>query len=306
MKICIVGVGSIGRRHIKNLHELCSKEEEQLHIHTLRSGTTTLPEDIQKFIEKEVYHVKDLDAYYDAVFISNPTYCHYTTLKELALYTKKFFIEKPLFENAHKQIEAIGLPKDAVCYVSCPLRYMRVLREAKEMLKMIKPYSVRAICSSYLPDWRVSIDYRKVYSAIKEQGGGVCLDLIHEWDYLIDLFGMPKKVEKMYGKYSHLEIDSEDLAIYLAAYEDKLVELHLDYFGRRSQRKMEIYAQEGMWLFDLLSNQIKFEDKVIRTFEENPNEKYLKELDYFLKLPIGIQEHSNTLEHALSVMKIVK
>ena len=69
---------------------------------------------------------------------------------------------------------------------------------------------------------------------------------------------------------------------------------------------MEIYAQEGMWLFDLLSNQIRFEDKVIRTFEENPNEKYLKELDYFLKLPIGIQEHSNTLEHALSVMKIVK
>ena len=73
--------------------------------------------------------------------------------------------------------------------------------------------SARVICSSYLPDWRPGVDYRTVYSAHKALGGGVTIDLIHEWDYLVDLFGVPQKLYNFKGTYSDLEIDSDDLSV---------------------------------------------------------------------------------------------
>ena len=85
---------------------------------------------------------------------------------------------------------------------------------------------VRAMSSSYLPDWRPGQDYRKTYSAHKDLGGGVSIDLIHEWDYLTYLFGWPKKVHSFIGKKSNLEIDSDDYAIYIAEFEKMIAELH--------------------------------------------------------------------------------
>ena len=64
----------------------------------------------------------------------------------------------------------------------------------KDRLPGLHPYCARVICSSYLPDWRPGVDYRTVYSAHKAMGGGVTIDLIHEWDYLVELFGVPEQL----------------------------------------------------------------------------------------------------------------
>lgn len=66
-----------------------------------------------------------------------------------------------------------------------------------------------------------------MYSAHKALGGGVTIDLIHEWDYLVDLFGVPETICNIRGKYSDLEIDSDDLSIYIAQYPTLLAEVHL-------------------------------------------------------------------------------
>ncbi len=67
-------------------------------------------------------------------------------------------------------------------------------------------------------------------------GGGVSIDLIHELDYLCYLFGLPQRVRLEKGKYSSLEIDSDDLALYQLAYPDKLAQIYLDYFGVSARR----------------------------------------------------------------------
>ena len=58
-------------------------------------------------------------------------------------------------------------------------------------LHLLRP----VICSSYLPDWRPGVGYHTVYfSAHRRLGGGVTTStLIHEWDYLVELFGVPEK-----------------------------------------------------------------------------------------------------------------
>ena len=112
------------------------------------------------------------------------------------------------------------------------------------------PYCARVICSSYLPDWRPGVDYRTVYSAHKALGGGVTIDLIHEWDYLVELFGVPEKLYNFKGTYSDLEIDSDDLSVYIAKYPTLLAEVHLDYFGRGYRRSIELFCHDGSYLAD--------------------------------------------------------
>ena len=167
-------------------------------------------------------------------------------------------------------------------------------------------YSARVISSSYLPDWRPNVDYREIYSAKKEMGGGVSIDLIHEWDYLTYLFGLPKKILSMQGKVSHLEINSEDLAVYLGRYQDKFVEVHLDYFGRTPLRQIQLFTKEATITGDILGGCISFGDKQEPVkFHEEPNDKYIHEMESFISfVETPSKESENSLENAMEVLKI--
>lgn len=87
-------------------------------------------------------------------------------------------------------------------------------------------------------------------------GGGVAIDLVHEWDYLTWLMGFPQEVRYFGGTYSALEIDSDDLAVYMGRYSNRIVELHLDYFGRRSQRTLELFTAGEVITLDLLAGTV--------------------------------------------------
>lgn len=308
MKICFVGLGSIGKRHCENLIAFCKLREIPLEIHALRShrGTTLIPATIQSHLSRQVAAESELDEQYDAIFITNPTNLHYDSLVKLASRSRYFFIEKPVFDRLDVDLTAIPFKKDAVCYVAAPLRYCGVLKTLREMIDPETVYCARAICSSYLPDWRPNVDYRKVYSASKEAGGGVCIDLIHEWDYLSALFGFPSKVCQMSGTYSDLEITSEDLAVYIAKYDHLLVELHLDYFGRETRRCVELFTKERTIYGDITNGHITFSDSTPPILcEEGRNVMYEREMAYFIDLVLNQADHStNDIGHALKVMRI--
>ena len=302
MKVCFVGTGSIGKRHIQNLMLTAQREGFPLEIHLLRSTQRTLDSEIAAAAARICYATSELDARYDAIFITAPTHLHYPIMLELRGRAGCFFVEKPVFDRA--DLDITPFMSEAVYYVACPLRYTKVAMRAKEILRGERVLSARAICSSYLPDWRPGRDVRDCYSAHREQGGGVRLDLIHEWDLLIDLFGLPAEVMQMSGKYSSLAIDSEDLAIYLARYPDKLIELHLDYFGRLTQRYCEVFTDETVYRFDLIRRYILKDGEVLESFAETPNDMYLREMAYFCKLVQGATEERNTIAQAVRTMQI--
>lgn len=305
MKACIVGLGSIGTRHLKNLRAIFQDRQEELTVDALRSGNRPLSNDVKALIHAEFFRSEDLPDDYDSVFICNPTSLHFDTVKALANKTHSFFIEKPVFHDPNADISQLGLSENCVCYVAAPLRYTSVLQELKRYLVGKKVYAVRSICSTYLPDWRPGIDYRQCYSARKELGGGVNIDLIHEWDYLCFLFGKPKRVISMQGKYSNLEISSDDLAVYTGEYEDKLLTLHLDYFGRVERREIEVFTDEDTIVGDIRNQEIRFlkEGKRI-SLEESRDTFQKRELLHFLDIAERKTESDNTIQEALDTLKI--
>ena len=141
------------------------------------------------------------------------------------------------------------------------------------------------ICSTYLPDWRPNQDYRQTYSAHSELGGGVEIDLIHEWDYIYYLFGQPSEVSSYFGKVSNLEIDSNDLAIYIAKYQDKMVSVHLDYFGQSNKREIELYFDDEVIVGDLINSKLIFlKEKRTLELSQQRNDFQILELEHFFNM----------------------
>lgn len=309
LNVCFIGVGSIAKRHIRNLHEICNMKGIELHIDALRHKNEYSIEECKKLgIEKNYFKYNQIDKVYDAVFITNPTELHLDAISEAKSIGKNFFIEKPVV--SYTQIDEVNLTQlkeNAVYYVACPLRYNAVIQYIKNNINTKEIISVRSISSSFLPEWREGIDYRNTYSAHKMMGGGVSIDLIHEWDYLTYLFGKPKKVYSILGKKSNLEIDSEDCAIYIAEYLDKIVELHLDYFGRKTIRELMIFTNTDTILGNIADNKITFlkSGKII-DFQEERDDFQKRELQHFMDMILNHTKNDSTIEHAIDVLKITQ
>lgn len=282
MKVCFFGLGSIGQRHLINLVQICINKGVKLSVHAFRTTYKPIDNDLDRLIEKVILSESELDNDYDLTFVTNPSHIHFNTIMLMRSKTKHMFIEKPLVDSNKYDFDNLGLNEAGVYYVAGPLRFSSVIQYLKDdILRNEKIYSARVICSSYLPDWRPGVDYRNVYSAKKDEGGGVCIDLIHEWDYITHLFGFPEEVKCFCGKFSDLEIDSEDLAVYIARYKDKLVELHLDYFGRTPSREIQLFTREYTIVGDIINNTIKFSNnKAPITFRNERNDMYLQEMEF--------------------------
>lgn len=308
-KITFVGLGSIATRHLKNVAAFLSNRGDTYSIELYRSQMRPLPEDLAALV-KEVYLYADeipAERQYDVVFVTNPTSMHYETLERFCKNTKSFFIEKPVFDSTCVDEVILEKLKDIKCYVACPLRYNAVLQYVKNNVDLNQVYSARAISSSYLPDWRPGQDYRKTYSAHKDLGGGVSIDLIHEWDYLTWLFGMPTECKQMISKVSNLEIDSDDLAIYIGYNEKTTFELHLDYFGRQTLRTLDLFTDEDTIHCDLIAGTVSFIKKGETVkLESERNAFQMKEIEHFFEIINNKIENDSTPEHAFRVLKIAK
>lgn len=303
MKVLFVGLGSIGKRHLSNLIHIASRRGISLQVDALRSSLRPLPQELAGIIRKQYIDFEQLGRY-DVAFITNPTHLHAGALAELCGKVDTLFIEKPIFDSTHYDLADLGLDTQKA-YVAAPMRWCGVYLALKKMMPTLKPYSVRVICSSYLPDWRPGVDYRTVYSAHKAMGGGVTIDLIHEWDYLVDLFGKPRECYNFKGTYSHLEIDSDDLSVYIARYPHMLAEVHLDYFGRTYRRSIELMCKEGSVVADFGQGTITLPNGVVQHYEEPVNDRYMREMEYFLDYALEQQGESlNSPAMALDVLRL--
>lgn len=306
--IAFVGMGSIGKRHLGNVCKFLTSKDGAYCIDLYRSSMSReLPEKVTALVTNQYLCSDPVQKDYDMVFITNPTSMHLETALKFRPHTKAFFIEKPVFSDGNIPEEIIAKLDEIPSYVACPLRYNPVLQYVKQNTDIYKVVSVRAMSSSYLPDWRPGQDYRQTYSAHKDLGGGVDIDLIHEWDYLTWIFGNPTICKAVVGKYSELEIDSNDTALYVAKNDQITFELHLDYFGRKTQRTLDIFTQDDTIQCNLIAGTITYlkEGKTINVNAER-NAFQMAEIKHFFDIAKGRIENDSNVEHGIKVLKLTK
>jgi predicted dehydrogenase len=246
MKFLIAGLGSIGRRHIRNLWSLGERD-----ILLYRTHRSTLGEDEFAGLPVETDLEAALSHQPAAVIVANPTALHMEIAIPAARAGCHLLIEKPISHSSERLDEL----EDAVrkgggrVLVGFQFRFHPGLRRVAGLLRdgeIGQPLSARAHWGEYLPRWHPWEDYRQAYSARRDLGGGVILTLCHPFDYLRWLLGDVHAVWAFAGQLSHLELDVEDTAeIGLHFSQGTLGSLHLDYIQRPASHTLEIIGTHG-------------------------------------------------------------
>lgn len=300
MKVLIVGLGSIAKRHLAALQIL----QPDVEVFALRSQP-----DASNW--EGVKNVYDLEAVigqkFDFAIISNPTSEHKRTITELLRLHCPLFIEKPLHasldvEEVLPLVESLSIPT----YIACNLRFLGCIQYLHSALLQTpqRVQEVNVYCGSYLPDWRPGQDFRQTYSAQASLGGGVHIDLIHEFDYLYWLFGMPRQTHRLLRSSSSLDISSVDYANYTLEYPGFVANVVLNYYRRDAKRTLELVLENETWLVDLRANRVTCGEKVLYASEESIADTYLAQMKHFLAVIAGQESSLNPIQEAFDVLKI--
>ncbi len=314
MLFLVVGCGSIGKRHIRNLKALGAGE---IIAHDLNMERCREVEQEYKF---KTYDNLDeaLAQQPNAAFICTPTSLHIPPALLVARNGCHLFIEKPLSHSLGGVDELLELvaQKNLVTLVGCNMRFHPSIALMKKLLEegeIGKVLSARVQAGQYLPDWHPREDYRQGYSANKALGGGILLDGIHEIDYITWFLGAVSRIFCFAGKLSSLEIDTEDTAeILLWLKTGAIAEVHLDYIQRPYGRSCQLLGEEGTILWDFQDKRVKLYSTRTREwqmFNEKPdydiNQMYIGEIKHFIRCLEGKDRPMQDVEAGKKALEIV-
>ncbi len=275
VNIVVIGIGSIGARHVSNL---LSMGYDRI---TLVTRRTEFPSHWPKLpVYTEFTDLPDISGFTHAL-ICSPTARHLEDLiPVLQAGIPSIFLEKPLSHSLDglDQIESLIQPHQKIV-MGFDLRFDPGLNKVKEILsdgRIGRVLSANAFVGQYLPDWRPHEDHRLGSSALKSKGGGVLLDLIHEFDYLYWLFGQVSTLGAFYQSNPELEIETEDLADVLIKFTSgSTALLHLDYHQRNLMRYCQITGTDGSLNWDLALKQVNWTDQKgqVQNFDFSSSER---------------------------------
>ncbi len=315
MKFLIAGLGSIGRRHLRNLLSLGERN-----ILLYRTHQATLPDDDLAGFPVETDLRAALAHKPEAVIITNPTALHLDVAIPAAQCGCHLLLEKPVSHSLARLDELVEAVRrnEVRVLVGFQFRFHPSLKQVKKLIEqgaIGEPLSGRAQWGEYLPNWHPWEDYRLGYAARPELGGGVVLTLSHPFDYLRWFLG---EVESLWAFTSHkgLDMPVEDLAeIGLRFAGGAIGSLHLDYLQRPPSHQLEIVGTRGTIRWDNA-------DGIARLAQVGPagitgqwqefvppdgferNRMFLDELRHFLAVIHGEAEPACTLQDGIMALKL--
>ena len=315
MHILVVGAGSIGQRHIKNLVGL------GITVSIVEPTKNGFVEGWGRTLAGKFLYSSILEAFeqpdYDAAIVAVPTYLHMEVAVSLAQHNMPLFIEKPV---SHCMEDVLFFQGEMEHYkqwavVGYSMRFHPAIQIIKDLLPQIgTPLYARAEVGQYLPDWHPEEDYRNWYMAHEDQGGGALLDLSHEIDYMRWLFGDIKVLEGYVSTHPHsnLEMDADNIAELTGVVGESVIcSIHMDLLDRSYNRRLRIVGSEGTISWDWGDGSVLLylpggEDPNEYPYYTDRNIQFKEEMEAFVdSVQSGIPHPTlATLEDGIEVLKV--
>jgi predicted dehydrogenase len=297
MRFLVVGTGSIGQRHARNLAALGQDVLAWDPDERRRAQTAEIPG-----VAVMASQAEALAARPDAVVVCTPPAHHVAVARSALDAGAHVFIEKPI---AHESAAVPALIAEAArrgvrLAVGFNLRLLPSLARVRALLdakRIGRVLSARVEFGAYLPDWRPGRDYRDGYAVSAALGGGILLDAIHELDYLGWLLGDADEVVAATEHASDLAGDTEDLAeVTIRFASGVLAQVHLDYVQRAYRRTFHVIGADGVIEWNYPAHTVTVHDadgaphlEDYRALDGEPNDMYVEEMRHFIRSVQGAE-----------------
>jgi len=290
MRFAILGCGSIGRRHLRNLSRL--GDVDLIAYDPVPSAAANAVLDTSANIRRTLDEVWSERP--DAVLITSTPDAHVPLAIDAALHGVHLFIEKPLSHNEAglDKLKALAKSRGLVTMVGCNMRFhpgpatvWRMLQEGA----IGRPLWARIEAGSYLPGWRPHQDYRSSYSADRSRGGGVLLDYIHEIDLALWYGGPASLAHALTLPAAEIGLEVDGMAELLLTHPSGQVSsVHINYVQPEYHRACRIAGTAGMLEWDWQRSSISLIHKQKRYEFSYPdgwelNDMYLGEMRHFVQ-----------------------
>lgn len=315
LRFLIIGLGSIGERHLHNLRSIAPRSTIAVLRQSIRINSETAAPDGANYLFSSKEEALDFNPV--AAIIASPAPFHVSIAITLAERGIHLLIEKPLSDNLSNVERLIEICKfkKLKLLTAYNFRFSESAQRIKQTLEsgdIGTVVSVNVDVGQYLPDWRQDKDYRQTVSAQKHLGGGVLLELSHEFDYLRWFIGEVDSVFAYTKNTGELEVDVEDCADLLLKFTSGAVAtVHLDFLQRTPYRTSKYIGDKGILTWNAISGEICVQAKgssrstVLNSPSNNRNDMYVHELKHFIDCIVNDSTPVVTGYDGLKALEIV-
>jgi predicted dehydrogenase len=244
MKFLVAGLGSMGKRRIRNLKALGMDSIAGFDIRADRRA-----ECVEKYQVPAYEDFSEAMATQpDALVISLPPDLHAQFAMAAIRAGKSFFTEVNVTLDGMEEMVRAMKASGVVGFPSCTMRFFPGPRRVKELLTagaIGEPLAWVYHCGQYLPDWHPWESIQDFYAGVRETGG--CREIVSfELGWLINLFGECSSVSAQVAKVSSLPADIDDVYQLLMRHENGVLgSLTVDVLARPAVRHMRVLGTRG-------------------------------------------------------------
>jgi predicted dehydrogenase len=249
LKFLVVGLGSMGKRRIRNLKALGELDIVGCDPRADRRDEVS-----------SLYGVRTCDAFdeglagdVDAVLVCTPPDSHTPYALPAVAAGKHLFMEAGVPDDGLATVDAEATKRGVVVAPSCTMRFHPAIRKAKEIIDSGKVGRVAAFThhfGEHLPRWHPWEDYRNFY--ISKRVTGACREIVpFELVWLTWLCGEPTTITALTGRVGDLDSDIDDVYQILLRFSSGcLGHLQVDALQMAGYRQTRFVCTEGVVAWD--------------------------------------------------------
>lgn len=326
MKFLVIGLGSMGKRRIRNLLALGYNKENIAGFDPRKDRIKEAEKYIFSLYDDFTKAVNELKP--NIIIVSTPPnyhmeYAYYAQENDIHCFIEASVVDADKILKLHEKIKN----KNILIAPSCTMRYYPAPKKIKELINsgtIGKVLNYNYHTGQYLPDWHPWENIEDFYVSKRETGG--CREIVpFEMTWLNDIFGNPKPLACVKRKLTDIPANIDDIYHCILEYPNNIIgNLTVEVISRpKATREFRVLGTKGEITFSGDNNTLKYITTDMNEWESvvfdqgtiekqyiNPEEPYIDELNSFIKSTQAVENkqspsYKNTLLDDYNVLRIL-
>lgn len=277
MKICVIGLGSMGKRRIKLLKAFF----DDLTIIGIDNNMKRVESAANEYGIDCYSALRDISEKPDCAFVCTSPQFHASIIRECLKNNLHVFSEINLIDDLYDENIQLAEQKERVLFLSSTPLYKEEMRIIDRRVKQNgKPCAYQYHVGQYLPDWHPWDNLKDFFISYKNTNG--CRELLAiELPWIQNAFGKIQNVHVAKTNLTDLNLEFPDTYFVQTEHErGNIGSLTIDVVSRQAVRKMEVFNEDLYIRWDGTPETLYEKDIITGELKQIPAGEYIHESGY--------------------------